>query len=208
MNDINQNSVASNCYRLLSACFYEPEKQLFLDQKVCDNLASQLKSFSHEAAGHALKMAEHLLKQSQHTLTVDYSALFLGPFELQAPPYGSIYLEKKREVMGTSTMKVLKLYQEAGLEVKETEPADHIAIELEFMSFLHQREAEDDRDNSTQETRSYRQLREKFFTSCFSPWIPSFCSAIVNATDNPFYRSLADCLNTFVGSSLNVSRAC
>ena len=206
MNDIQQNANAADCFRLLAACFCEPEKELFIEQQVCENLATLLENFSAEAANHARKMSNCLAEVEKTVLEVDYSALFLGPFELQAPPYGSVYLEKKREVMGKTTMEALRLYQQAGLQVEEQEPADHIAIELEFMAFVHGREASALQSAATEEASRNRDLRGKFFVRCLKPWIADFCAAIRKDSEAPFYISLADCLGCFIHSySLQMS---
>ena len=66
----------------------------------------------------------------------------MGPYRLLAPPYGSVYLEKNRRVMGDSTMDAKKRYQEAGLKLTLKEAPDHVAIEMEFMYYLIYREIE------------------------------------------------------------------
>lgn len=200
MSDIRHHTNAADCFRLLAACFCEPEKELFIEQQVCENLATLLENFSSEATDHARKMSSSLAGMEETVLAVDYSALFLGPFELQAPPYGSVYLEKKREVMGKTTMEVLRLYQQAGLQVEEKEPADHIAIELEFMAFIHGREASALRNEATEEASRNKDLRQEFFIRCLKPWIADFSAAIRGGSDNPFYISLADCLGCFIHS--------
>ena len=188
---------AESCFRLLSACFYEPEKDLFREQSVCENLNRLLSSFSSEAAAHAQRMAEEMVRQEQQQLALDHSALFIGPFELIAPPYGSVYLEKKREVMGETTLEVIRFYQDAGLQVEEREPADHIAIELEFMAYLHNRETAALRNGSTEEADRYTHLRRNFFSTCLNPWVAEFCRTVRAGTNNGFYLALADCLVTF-----------
>ena len=132
----------ANCFKLLAACFYEPEKDLLVEENLCQNLQNLLDGWASGAAKAASDMGLALLSTEQEQLSLAHAELFIGPFELIAPPYGSVYLEKNRQIMGDTTMGVLKSYQEAGLSVDEKEPPDHIAIELEFMSFLSTREAE------------------------------------------------------------------
>ncbi len=62
-----------------------------------------------------------------------YVSLFINALpEVPCPPFGSMYLEGS--VMGESTVGVKKLYAKYGLETDEM--PDHIAVELEFLSFL------------------------------------------------------------------------
>jgi TorA maturation chaperone TorD len=198
MSETKQIVAAADCFRLLAACFYEPEKPLFLEQEICENLSLLLQELSPEAAGDAKRMAEHLKHVDQNTLVVDYATLFVGPFELLAAPYGSIYLDRKRAVMGASTIDVLRYYQEAGLNVEVNEPPDHIAIELEFMSFLYGKEAEARELAQEDDIRKYQELRTDFFSKILQAWVFDFCEAIRKGTTNQFYSSLADCLANFV----------
>ena len=91
-------------YKLLAACFYEPEKQLFLEENLCQNLAQLLQHSTPEGAEAAEQMLLSLQQYNQQELSVDHAALFVGPFELIAAPYGSVWREKQRLVMGDSTM--------------------------------------------------------------------------------------------------------
>ncbi|MEW7989033.1 MAG: molecular chaperone TorD family protein [Candidatus Thiodiazotropha sp.] len=47
-------------------------------------------------------------------LRIDYTRLFLGPFNIRSKPYGSVYLDRGNVVMGATTMAVLALYREGG----------------------------------------------------------------------------------------------
>lgn len=196
---IDQNKVLTrgNCFKLIAACFYEPNRDLFVEEQVCDNLKELLKGWASGAAKAAADMHLSLTNTDQAQLSIDHSALFLGPFELIAAPYGSVHLEKNRQVMGDSTIGVLRSYQEAGLSVEAKEPPDHIAIELEFMYYLCTKEAEAISDAQWEEVAKYRDLQRNFFQT-YLQWIPHFCDAIRQGTDNQFYTSLADCLSRFM----------
>jgi putative dimethyl sulfoxide reductase chaperone len=183
----------ANCFKLLAACFYEPEKDFFIEENLCRNLQDLLDGWASEAAKAASDMGLALLSTEQEQLSLDHAELFIGPFELIAPPYGSVYLEKNRQIMGDTTIGVLKSYQEAGLSVDEKEPPDHVAIELEFMSLLNTREAEAGARGETNEAEKIRGQQKDFYHDYLS-WVPSFCEAIRKGTKSQFYLSLADCL--------------
>lgn len=66
----------------------------------------------------------------------EYVRLFVNAMpEVPCAPYGSVYLEGT--VMGESTLKVAHIYRQYGLEPEEL--ADHIAVESEFLAWLHGR---------------------------------------------------------------------
>ena len=78
-------------------------------------------------------LSECFYPPEAESLKSDFSRLFIGPFKLLAPPYGSIYLDGNSCLMGASTMEVRQLYRNEGLNPVIKEAPDHIAIELEFM---------------------------------------------------------------------------
>jgi len=182
---------------LLAACFYEPDKSLLLEEQVCENLRDLLQKWTPGAAKAANDMNLSLKICTQDRLSIDHAALFVGPFELIAAPYGSVYKEKNRQIMGESTIDVLRFYQYADLSVDIKEPPDHIAIELEFMSYLCTKEAESIRDGNQEETNKFRNIQTQFFQTALN-WVPQFCNSIKEGTNNPFYLGVADCLDRFM----------
>ena len=69
----------------------------------------------------------------------EYVRLFVNSLpEVPCAPYGSVYLEGT--VMGETTLKVADIYRQHGVEPEEL--ADHIAVESEFLSWLHGRMGE------------------------------------------------------------------
>ena len=186
-----------NCFKLLAACFYEPDRDLFIDEQVCANLQNLLNGWASGASEAAVNMEFSLKSAAQDNLSIDHAALFVGPFVLIAPPYGSVYLEKQRLVMGDSTMEVQKMYREAGLTVDVKEPPDHIAIELEFMHHLCMKEAESSAAGDAQGVERYRALQRDFYSNALQ-WFPQFCAAIREGSTNPFYTELANCLERFM----------
>lgn len=188
-----------NCFKLLAACFYEPEKDLFIEEKLCQNLQNLLEGWASGAAKAASDMEFALSNSEQEQLSVAHAELFVGPFELLAAPYGSVYLEKNRQIMGDTTIGVLKCYEDAGLTVGEKEPPDHIAIELEFMAFLCTREAEARAAGNVAQAQELFSMQSDFYHS-FLSWTPRLCEEMRRATNNPFYRALAKCLARFMVS--------
>jgi TorA maturation chaperone TorD len=141
MNDTDKTLQRGDCFKLMAACFYEPDKQLFIEEKLGEKLEQLLDQLAPNCVPAVRQMKNALKQLEQEQLSIDHAALFVGPFELIAAPYGSVYIEKKRTVMGDSTINVAQFYQDAGLSVDIKEPPDHIAIELEFLHYLCSKEA-------------------------------------------------------------------
>lgn len=196
--------IRGDCYRLLSACFYQPDKSLFEQENLLRNLAEGLKRVCSSASVFAEKMEEAIATYTNEELLVDYAKLFVGPNELIAPPYGSIYLDKERRVMGDSTIKTMELYREAGLAINDDfkELPDHIAVELEFMYYLVFKETEALEKSDTYTAHKFIKMQQEFLNSFLGLWINNFCEKIKNGTDNEFYRALAGCVSAFIMNSV------
>lgn len=195
----------SDAYRLLAACFYEPDKEMFAAEDLAGNLAAALKETGASAAKACRTMAARLKKHSQEELLVEYSALFLGPFKVLAVPYGSVYLEpEERKLMGETTVRVGDLYKFAGLAQEEIGPPDHIALELEFMAFLSRKLADPEQAAAEEEAEEgvppldSAALRAEFLRDLLAPWIAPFCAAIREHAELDFYKAVADCLESFI----------
>ncbi len=197
---IEQEQVRSECYKLLAACFYQPQKDLFIAERLFENLSMLLKQVCPESVIFSEKMGEVILNYSNEDLLVDYAKLFVGPNELKAAPYGSVYIDEGRRIMGDSTMEVLRIYRDEGLVIDEDfkEMPDHIAVELEFMYYLIFKEIEALESSEDLKVAHYIEVQEMFIHKFIGKWIKPFCDAIMEGTDNEFYRALAGCLSTFV----------
>ena len=190
----------SDAYRLLAACFYEPDQELFLAEKLGANLAALMTEMAVPAGDPCQRLAEGLGATSQEELFLEYTALFLGPFGAPAHPYGSVYLEPTRQLMGDSTMVVKRMYQEAGIVPEDEGPPDHIALELEFMSYLAGRTAQAVANGDEAAVADLSRRQREFYPRCLAPWTTSFGDAIRANAQLPFYRALADCLVTFIAA--------
>jgi TorA maturation chaperone TorD len=188
------------CYRLLAACFYPPQKALWLEENLLGSLAGALERICPSTEEPIRRMQEAFSDSSAEDLMVEHARLFIGPQRVVASPYGSVYLEEGRRVMGDSTLDALQAYQEAGLHLDPDfkELPDHIAVELEFSYYLTAKALEADASHHGDEAAQRRAAREAFLDRHLRRWVPPFCAAICEGTAHPFYRSLAEGLKTFI----------
>jgi len=182
----------ADSFRLLAVFFYEPEMDLWEQEDILNQFSLLLQKTSPGAFPFVQQMREASELINEEQMKVDYAALFVGPFELLAAPYGSVYLDRNKRIMGDSTMAVMELYREAGLRIDVRDAPDHIAIELEFMHYLYSQ------DGDREQEISMVNLRTHFMTTCLMPWVHSFCQSIKIGTNNLFYVNLADCLDMFI----------
>lgn len=187
----------ADAYRLLSACYYEPE-EAFLEEDVFGQLERALMAAGSERAADARTMGACFRGASQEDLRLDYTRLFLGPFNIRSKPYGSVYLDRRDTVMGDSTMAALALYSEGGFQVDDAfeEMPDHVAVELEFLYLLNARLGES--HSATAERDLLTALERRFVATHLGRWISPFSEAVEEGAATDFYKNLADLTRCFV----------
>ena len=138
---------------------------------------------------------EHLTGSTLTDLAVDYAGIFLGAggMENRTYPYESLYTSPDRLVMQDARDQVLKLYREEGLDRAEefNEPEDHIAFELEFMSYLCQKTTKALKDGDKSEALGCLKKQKGFLEEHLLPWVPPFCNDVQRLAQGDFYKAVA-----------------
>ncbi len=183
-------------YKLLADYYHMPDNEM---RERAITLSEALTIVCPEAAPYAagLKIG---LEANPDQLSADYARLFVGPFAIAAPPYGSVYLEGKRQLMGDSTHDALRRYRAAGLEIAGDfkDAPDHITVELEFMSFLIFKAIEASINSNTEETVHYLKKQKSFLEDHLGAWIFEFADAVVKAAETAFFQNLANATAAFL----------
>ena len=131
-----------------------------------------------ELAVEARLLLEEMRSLDRTVLENEYIRLFVNSMpEVPCVPYGSVYLEGT--VMGETTLKVADIYRHYGLEPEEL--ADHIAVESEFLAWLHGRVGELSRDR-----RQY-----DFLLGHLRQWTASFFTQVEQHDRLGYYRRCA-----------------
>ncbi|MDA8122631.1 MAG: molecular chaperone TorD family protein [Deltaproteobacteria bacterium] len=194
-------AIREDAYRLLASCFYLPSQELF-EERCLPALADLLEDLAPDAARHAREAAHAGEQASLESLAVEHARLFIGPFHLVAPPYGSFYLDDAKTVMGESTGRVSAFYGSCGLNLADDfhELPDHIAVELEFLSFLVHKERESDVAGDRGEANRFAGLQRFFLDRFLLLWLPPFTRSILEGTESPFYQAIARCAEIYLTS--------
>jgi len=193
-------------YKSLAECYYPPGESTLQQVR---QLGESLKAVCHPASEAADRMEAALQTyESFEELAIDHARLFVGPFALLAPPYGSIYLEGERRLMGDSTLTVGECYHEVGLEVAAgfNGTPDHIAVELEFMHFLVVKELDALAGGYLERAQNFRQKQRAFLERHLAAWVPDFSHSVEEQAQTKFYQSLAATTRIFIESDLIVCR--
>jgi len=172
---------------LVANCFYRPTPELLEDLQALSEIVTYL---DPEIADAANRILTELEEQSFDELLKEYSRLFIGPFQLEAPPFGSVYLESEGRLMGQSTAEVKKIYQECGLDISPDfqSPPDHVAAELEFVAYLGlQENGSQDKDQK----KYYQRQQALFLHRHIGYWFPLLAENIEKHTIQSFYLDLS-----------------
>ena len=184
--------------KLLAECYYLPTQEL---KGTLKDLEQQLSDVCPEAMLYIKKMYEEVKRSDDlDILSLDFSRLFLGPYKMHAPPFGSVYLDGERQIMGESTLEVRNKYKEAGLDISSDfrNPPDHIAAELEFMYFLILKEIEAIRNSDIETTLIFMEKQRAFLKENLGPWVFEFTDTTEEKAETEFYKNLARATKTFI----------
>jgi TorA maturation chaperone TorD len=197
--DLHRAASRADLCRFLAACHYQPGPE-FAEEKLFDSMLAAARHVDPDLAAHARRLGEAFCAEGTETLLVDYTRLFLGPIEILAKPYGSVWLEGEGALMRDSTIAVLDFYQEAGFEMDDEfrELPDHIAAELEFLYLLIYRENEAQLSGESDSAAAIARLRKRFLDEHLGAWIGPFTAAVKIGAKSAFYRELAEFTNRFV----------
>jgi len=129
------------------------------------------------------------------SLTVEYCRLFVGPYSLPCPPYGSVYLDGG-QVMGPRSIDAASRYREQGLRVARgwREPPDHIAVELAFMARLSGKYVAAADSGRQGEARRLLEIQRRFLHDHVGRWGPTFAERLRGAASCHLYRFLGEFL--------------
>ena len=179
-------ALRANVFHALATAYFPPEKW---PDEFPDAVSAAFLPFGGELASLAGEFID-LLKDEESApekLSSAHARLFIGPFDIQAPPWASLYIDPEKRLMGNASRYAAQAYAEAGLGplpgVKDA--PDHVTHELEFMYFLAFQE-----HSSGEAVWCVRQV--DFWAEHLGVWLPQFAALIGNATNE---ESVYNCLS-------------
>lgn len=172
-----------------------------VDRELLDRMAKidwPVKDNSPEISEGCWLLKNYLGRQNERTLfdlATDYAGIFLvaGAGGECAYPYESVYTSPLRLVMQDARDQVLKLYRESGLDksAESNELEDHIAFELEFMSYLSYGAARALKAGDKEPALSFLKKQKHFLKEHLANWVPAFCRDIERIAGEDFYKAVA-----------------
>ncbi|WP_333849793.1 Tat proofreading chaperone DmsD [Leclercia sp.] len=128
--------------------------------------------------GQLAPIAEALRQQADEPLPDAWQRLFIGPWALPAPPWGSVWLDRESVLFGDSTLALRQWMRDNGIafEMVQNEPEDHVGTLLLLAAWL----AETGRNAERDQLLAWHLL----------PWSTRFLAVFVESAGHPFYRAL------------------
>lgn len=207
---VYHETVRMNLYKIFSDCFQHPTGELTTSLEYLYELFNNIGADT----GTITCMIEFMEKPEWLKSTlVDFSNLFIGPYTVKAPPYGSVYLESERRVMGDSTLDAVSHYEAAGLSMNDQfhEVPDHISAELEFMYFLIFKEIRAINEGQAEDAELLFNRQADFLMAHIGAWVFDFSERVEAHAETDFYKHLAKACKRFIAeeiSDLCIESAC
>lgn len=117
--------------------------------------------------------------------------------------YGSVYLESWR-LMSESTQDAKEFYRREGLEIEIKEAPDHIAVELEFVHFLREKELDAVECGDRESAELRRCKRADFLQRHIGAWIEKFARKVRENAQSEFYPIFADMTSELIREEIRM----
>lgn len=130
----------------------------------------------------------------------DYTRLFVGPYELPAPPWESAYCNEERLLFQKETLEVRKAYLKYFLLPVEfgAEADDHLGLELDFMVRLIELALAETDNKNIGMLKQILTDQKLFLEDHLLRWVPSLCNDIINNAQTEFYQGMAKLTRGFL----------
>lgn len=175
--------------------YLAPQGQTFLDglSEAIPESVSETDSAGALTRLKSALAALQLMAQPHLELAADFAQSFLGDNRTSALPYASVYLSDNGMLFESPHDDMLALLSTQGLAVTDQfkEPADHLAIMLDYLGnlVLSQLEAQTDAAR-----KALYQEQLTFIERHLLTWVPAFNQRCQGITGTGFYAAVADLL--------------
>jgi len=133
----------------------------------------------------------------------DYTRMFFSSKPRLAYLFESVYREGK--LLQESTFEIARLYRDAGLVLQEDFrlPPDHIAVELEFLSFLAFQEIEGLKTGNNEKADYARELEERVINEHLRAFALNVAERVAQHARTLFYRTIAQVLKRYYSQEVS-----
>lgn len=201
-------SARTFAYDLLKCVFLKEPTKNFLKHLIEGEIIQAFPFYDSDATlGKAVEMMLGYLKRSDITsekkfqdLRWDYTRMFIGPGDIQAPPWESIYRDAERLHFSKETLEVRAAYRKYNLLPKHFghEPDDHIGLELDFMHQLCKIAKKTAECSNQRGLLEILEDQKSFLEDHLLKWVPAWSRDIVQSAKTDFYKGAAQLLDAYL----------
>lgn len=148
-----------------------------------------------------LRALERLGNSPPEVIQGESLSLFVvGQEPVPCPPYEAAYQGGDPAAVGWLLAQLEREYAQAGVQPSPTlnEPPDHVAVELEFMSFLCGKEAEAWESRNLEEARSTLRRERAFLDAHLGRWFPGFARRVASEDGGGWFVAQVTAAATFL----------
>lgn len=178
MDNIKQWLIERKTIYCILALIYRGEISNGLDILMETNLLREFANYFHntQLSIEANQLLEDICKNKNSNsymdlILDDYQNLFVGPNDILAPLWESVYRAKDKLLFSNIELEVRRFYNSVGLNVKENQLADYLPLELSFMSRLCTMVVENNFQNINENLIKQRNFLKEHLLSWISPWV-------------------------------------
>jgi DMSO reductase family type II enzyme chaperone len=207
LTTLDGNVARSGFYRLLSAAFLYPDRELWDFLRVGVPAARELVAvlpFENRADLEApLRTWDRSLQGlSLEDLEAEYVRTFTHLTPLECPPYETQYGHLQVFYQSQQLADIAGFYRAFGLDVsgRVKERLDHISVELEFMGFLAYKEAYARAHDGDAAGEICRQAQQSFLNHHLGRFGPLFARLLRRKAGDGYYGAPAELLERFLAA--------
>lgn len=187
-------------YRLLAGVFAEEPQSDFLHEIRSETCLAAL-------ADQGVTFGEDFLLGDEATLSdelaAEYTMLFVAPGGF--PPVESVRLQGGYQQSATTETR--DAYAAEGFALQSGRFAsfhDHLAVEMQFVAVLLERQAEAISVGNQQEAQRLEKTVRRFWVKHLGRWCRGFAQLVAEASEHSYYREMARLLDVFAIAELEV----
>ncbi|EPJ9673351.1 TPA: Tat proofreading chaperone DmsD [Citrobacter freundii] len=180
MTDFTQRDDFAMTARVLGALFYYAPDSTEATPLVSALTSDDWQSQWPLAAETLAPLATDFKRASNESLSEAFQRLFVGPYALPSPPWGSVWLDRENVLFGESTLALRQWMRDNGIHVEaaQNEPEDHFGSLLLMAAWL----AESGRHSECEQLLAWHLF----------PWSSRFLDLFIENADHPFYQALGE----------------
>lgn len=185
-------------YRLLAGAFAEEPRGAFLQELRSPACLDALAELGADFGADFLEPDEAALAE---TLACEYTMLFVAPGGF--PPVESVRLQGGFRQSAASETRAF--YAEEGFAVEGNRFAafdDHLAVELQFVAALIERQAAALAEGNAREAARLAKRIKKFWVLHLGRWVRGYAALLEEAAEHSFFREMARLLAAFADAEL------